>query len=87
MSYNIKDIENGDLKVTLNFKLAIYTFLILLTIKGLALCKLLPVDGISWKLVFLLPLGIAAGIIIIGIVILYIMYMDYMNYRDKNVKL
>lgn len=79
-----KDNKNEDLKVTLNFKLAIYTFLILLTIKGLALCKLLPIDGISWKLVFLLPLGIAAGIIIIGIVILYIMYIDYIDNKDKN---
>lgn len=71
----LKDSEKKELKVTLNFKLAIYTFLILLTLKGLALCKLLPEDGISWLLVFLLPLGIAAGSILIGIIILFIMYM------------
>ena len=79
-----KDSKKEDLKVTLNFKLPIYAFLILLTIKGLALCKLLPVDGISWTLVFLIPLGIAAGIVIIGIIILYIMYIDYLDHRDKN---
>lgn len=75
-----KDSEKKELKITLNFKLAIYTFLILLTLKGLALCKLLPEDGISWILVFLLPLGIAAGIVIIGIIILFIMYMQQNRY-------
>lgn len=75
-----KNGEKKELKVTLNFKLPIYTFLILLTIKGLSLCKLLPEDGISWILVFLIPLGIAAGIVIIGIIILFIMYMQQNRY-------
>lgn len=82
-----KDNKKDDLKLTLNFKLPIYTFLILLTIKGLALCKLLPEDGISWLLVFLLPLGIAAGIFIIGIIILYIMFLDNLDKKDRNMKL
>ena len=76
----LKDSEKKELKVTLNFKLAIYTFLILLTLKGLALCKLLPEDGISWLLVFLLPLGIAAGSILIGIIILFVMYVRQNHY-------
>lgn len=75
-----KDSEKKELKVTLNFKLAIYTFLILLTLKGLALCKLLPEDGISWLLVFLLPLGIAMGSILIGIIILFVMYVRQNHY-------
>ena len=62
-----KEKKQAKLQVKLSFKLPIYTFLILLTLKGLALCKLLPEDGISWLLVFLLPIGIALGIIIFGI--------------------
>ena len=75
-----KEKKQAKLQVKLSFKLPIYTFLILLTLKGLALCKLLPEDGISWLLVFLLPIGIALGIIIFGIIIMFNAYMRQDDY-------
>ena len=75
-----KEKKQAKLQVKLSFKLPVYTFLILLTLKGLALCKLLPEDGISWLLVFLLPIGIALGIIIFGIIIMFNAYMRQDDY-------
>ena len=75
-----KEKKQAKLQVKLSFKLPIYTFLILLALKGLALCKLLPEDGISWLLVFLLPIGIALGIIIFGIIIMFNAYMRQDDY-------
>ena len=75
-----KEKKQAKLQVKLSFKLPIYTFLILLTLKGLALCKLLPEDGISWLLVFLLPIGIVLGIVIFGIIILFNTYMRQDDY-------
>ena len=75
-----KEKKQAKLQVKLSFKLPIYTFIILLTLKGLALCKLLPEDGISWLLVFLLPIGIALGIIIFGIIIMFNVYMRQDDY-------